>query len=543
MKSTWRTVEFVRSAYHARGDATQLWSRTNDLYLLIEKIDSVVREHADPLQEDVVLIVQKALKASNRTLDELARRCLNLGDRDDLTLWSKMARPICFTLSADSIQKFEQQLQTNIMSVQIAFFLLGRGEQQELTRRVNDLLSTLEIAVAYIARHTPRTRQFSHALDQPARSFAALETLDECVEAATSTMTARTVLTASPQMLGAEEDGMLGSQLYRLASQESQAWGEIAGRPSRSTTSTERTRASVGSTALIDAIKYHSREEFQRLLDDGINLNGTDDEGYTPLMHTIIHHDTSCNECLRSMHALLQLSIDVDASNNGDTALHMSVKHDNLGAARALLNKGASIDVSLPNTPMMLAAQSRKVAFVELFLTSTPSPDVNTIDRDGWSIVHYAVWKNSKDMLLTLLKNNEALHLNMNIDARCSMDWTPLMRLAENADHPKSVQLATILLDYGADVNAVDLCGSSALHYAISSGTYSPQRNDFIRLLVERGADVDAVRSKASKGVVDRFPALRRSTSNRRRDSVLSNSDMSPPSRRGSSFRRRWSRT
>ncbi|KAF2833032.1 ankyrin [Ophiobolus disseminans] len=508
VKSTWRAVEFARNAYHARGDATQLWARTNDLYLLIEKIDSLTQEHPDAFDEDIILIVQKALVASNRTLDELARRCLKLGDRDDLTLWSQIYRPVSFTLSSESIQKFEQQLQTNIMSVQIAFFLLGRGEQQELTRRVKDLLGVLETAMDFIARNTMRTPRSTEVSDGLDSTLAALESLDECVEAATSTMTVHSILTASPQTLSVEENEAIESPLQRLASMETRAWSEVAERSSCSLIQTERSE-SINSIALIDAIKDHSRNEFHRLLDNNINVNGADVERYTPLMHTIFQHEAPCDECFSYMHKLLQLSVDADAVREGETALHLSVKHDNLEAAKALLKRGATIDASPPDTPLMLAVQSNKPAFVELFLAATPTPDVNVVDRDNWGLIHHATWQNRKDVLRILLKCNKTMQLNMDLDARCAMDWTPLMRLAENAERSKSVKLATMLLDYGADVNATDCCGCSALYYAVTRGTYTPQRDEFVRLLLNNGVETEAVQAKVSKGLLDRYPALK----------------------------------
>jgi len=327
------------------------------------------------------------------------------------------------------------------------------------------------------------------------------------------------------------------SQLFRLASQESQAWSEVVGRPSRSASHGRQTR-SISSTALIDTIKCHCREEFQRLIDVGVDVNGADDRGRTPLMHTIFQHDAACNECLKCMHSLLQLNIDIDAANNGDTALQMTVDYNNLTAAKALVKKGALVDGSL----LMFAVRSNQPTFVDSFLTSTLSPDLDIADSDDWGLIHHAVWNNSKDILLAVLNAAKTKQLSMKIDAHCSMDWTPLMLLAENADHPRSSALATILLDHDADVNAVDMCGCSALYYAATLGSYSPQRNKVIQLLLERKADVDTVRSKALKGLMDRFPALSRDTDQQRRDSVHSGSEASPTSKRKISFKRRWSR-
>jgi ankyrin repeat protein len=86
-----------------------------------------------------------------------------------------------------------------------------------------------------------------------------------------------------------------------------------------------------------------------------------------------------------------------------------------------------------------------------------------------------------------------------------------LMHLAENAQRTSNLRLAQLLLDHGANVNATDLCGYSTLYYAIKmAGAASQQRNNFIRLLLENGANTERVRSEISKRILDRFSALRR---------------------------------
>jgi ankyrin repeat protein len=95
------------------------------------------------------------------------------------------------------------------------------------------------------------------------------------------------------------------------------------------------------------------------------------------------------------------------------------------------------------------------------------------------------------------------------------MDWTPLMHLAENAHWPENVHLAHTLLEYGAEVDAVDKCGNSALYYAVTIGAASPQRNKFVQELVDRSANVDAVRSKVTKRTVNKFVALKQQAGSR----------------------------
>jgi ankyrin repeat protein len=501
VKSTWQFIEFARSTFHARNDAQQLWRRTTDLFELVEKIDSIVREHGEPSDGSLKRIVQKELEAINRTLEKLARRCLDLGDKDDLTHISRITRPIYWALSAKSIQKFEQELQINILSAQFAFYILHLGESKDLSHQIEALRRTIEAA----QRNSPPLEDVQ---EQSYPSPLSVKDTDICTDAAKNTILDRSISPASQKAQHIGEDECSDTPLALLTSQEKRAWEELREAVLHNIES-EKTTKTTSSITLIDAIVYHSPELFQKLLDDGINIDGTDDRGYTPLMHTVFQHDKSCEECLRCMHKLLQRKVDVNATNNGDTALHLSVRGSRLEAARILLENGARVDAFSPDTPLMLAVKNNQAAFVELFLAHRA--DISVVDDRNWGLVHHAVWRNCHEILLILLEKNKTMDVNMDLDARCSVGWTPLMHLAENAQRTSNLRLAQLLLDHGANVNATDLCGYSTLYYAIiMAGAASQQRNNFIRLLLENGANTERVRSEISKRILDRFSALRR---------------------------------
>ncbi|EAT85851.1 hypothetical protein HBH56_032340 [Parastagonospora nodorum] len=509
VKSTWQTVEFARNAAHAQNDAKILWARVGDLTIFIDKIDAVLRDYTEPLDNSVVHIVLSALTASNQILDKLARRCLNIGDRDDLSLVHRITRPVYFTLSNKSIQKFEHDLQTHIMVLQTAFILLDRGENQESIRRIESLIMSLGARFSQIAQYTHWSYQDS--IGRPHLSVQTLIDIGDQTEATTNTATGFPGFSPSVQTQMKSEIGIPSSPIELLTHQETREWGSVHRKPSE--TATESGNAQTECiAAIIEAIVNHS-PDFEQVLADGVGLDATDDQGRTPLMHTIFQHGNRCNDCLDCMKMLLGRKFNANTNCDGETALHMAVRYNHLEAAKMLLQGDADVNASFPNTPLLLATKENQSAFVELFLAH--GSNLNVADDNHRGLVHHATWHNSSEALLALLKNNKALALNLDLDARCDMDWTPLMHLAENAHWPENVHLAHTLLEYGAEVDAVDKCGNSALYYAVTIGAASPQRNKFVQELVDRGANVDAVRSKVTKRTVNKFVALKQQASPR----------------------------
>ena len=72
------------------------------------------------------------------------------------------------------------------------------------------------------------------------------------------------------------------------------------------------------------------------------------------------------------------------------------------------------------------------------------------------------------------------------IDAR-NREWTPLY-WASGGEHLKDGSVLRLLLERGANVNALTRVGSTPLHLASQNGAV-----EVVRLLVEHGADVEAV--------------------------------------------------
>jgi ankyrin repeat protein len=73
-------------------------------------------------------------------------------------------------------------------------------------------------------------------------------------------------------------------------------------------------------------------------------------------------------------------------------------------------------------------------------------------------------------------------------DGRASGGWTALHRAAYGGNR----QIAQVLLDAGANMNAEDNQGFTPMHWAVYESLLLPEAQEVAKLLVIRGADINA---------------------------------------------------
>ena len=103
--------------------------------------------------------------------------------------------------------------------------------------------------------------------------------------------------------------------------------------------------------------------------------------------------------------------------------------------------------------------------------------DVNAVDRDGATALHYAIW--ADDLGLA----DELSRAGAKVTAANAFGVTPIYLAVDNGN----AAIVRRLLDAGADVNTADATGDTLLMAAIRTGN-----QEVVRLLIDRGARVDA---------------------------------------------------
>jgi ankyrin repeat protein len=258
------------------------------------------------------------------------------------------------------------------------------------------------------------------------------------------------------------------------------------------------------------------------LLSKGVAPNAANFSGMTPL------HMAVNKSCLEAVRLLLQHGADPSIRNaEGANALHLAAQQTAQGVAvlqcilRSNRVAAGSAITGIRTTALQIAAKSCSAAAVRLLLKHGAAAGITRKQRDA--IVLGAVVRGHADVVEALLTNGRA---EVAVCANAVFDHG--MSLLVHAVRSGYVDVARLLLDLGANVNAVDRLGRSVLFAAASlsssstssssSSSSSSSANsssssssttsssssssttsssssssaDMITLLLERGADVHA---------------------------------------------------
>ena len=191
-----------------------------------------------------------------------------------------------------------------------------------------------------------------------------------------------------------------------------------------------------------------------------------------------------------------------------DTPLCLACDEGHVEVVALLLEKGAKVNTKDEdkNTPLHLACQKGHVGVVDLLLTNGAS--VNAKDSDKCTPLHRACLNDHKDLVVKLLEKGAK------VNAKDEDEFTPLHLACQEGhagvvavllDHGADVhakdstdgetplhkaclsEVAILLLDKGAKVNAKNEDGDTSLHLACWSGRF-----DMVSVFLEKGADVNA---------------------------------------------------
>jgi ankyrin repeat protein len=267
---------------------------------------------------------------------------------------------------------------------------------------------------------------------------------------------------------------------------------------------------------LLDAVRAGDKDRVQQLLRQGADVNARTEDGTTALMHATAVGD------IRLVRMLLEHKADVNARNKaGATALLWAV--GDRDKVRALLDRGAEVNAGADSgrTPLMIAVGSRGAADVVKLLIEkgadvhysqrgytvlmaavegddrsvvrlllAKGADVKARNRAGYTALHAAALAGDRAIAEDLLAHGADVNASDTLQGR-----TPLLWAAAGG----WTDLVKLLLDHGADIKAREsFTGTTALICAAAS-----ERGELalVNLLLEKGADRDATDQHGASAV------------------------------------------
>ncbi|MEC8882674.1 MAG: ankyrin repeat domain-containing protein [Pseudomonadota bacterium] len=254
-----------------------------------------------------------------------------------------------------------------------------------------------------------------------------------------------------------------------------------------------KAKHSTGKTALMYAVEAGDSQLVDSLLAADKTLNtlpefGTD---YTPLSRAVVSGN------LKIVKRLLQdldndKTIQAISSNQGFQGKNLiewatENKHTDIIAYLTAISTilGTQDFTNLSKQEFNKALTDKLIKFLDnqdydrakILLDLSPDTLANVKNSTGKTPLMYAAEAGNLDLATLLIQNGADVH------ATDQTEKTPLMYAAEVGD----IELATLLIHNGADVNATDQTGNTPLMYAAAADNI-----DLATLLLHNGAAVDA---------------------------------------------------
>lgn len=241
-----------------------------------------------------------------------------------------------------------------------------------------------------------------------------------------------------------------------------------------------------GRTALHFAARYDHLQIADTLISKGASLEVQNKNGLTPLL------EAANLSNVRTLQSVLNHSANLQAkTNDGITALHLAVGNNHSGVVDWLISRGAPLDVkdNKGATPLMFSVRNSDQTVSNRFLEV--GADVNARNDDGWTALHYAAYGDFPAAVALLISKGAHLEARTSKMAQYGHS-TPLHSSTYQGD--TSGECTKLILRAGADIEALDLDGKTALILAARHGAVNP-----IKELIASKANIEAVQTGPKK--------------------------------------------
>lgn len=237
-----------------------------------------------------------------------------------------------------------------------------------------------------------------------------------------------------------------------------------------------------GTTALMAAAQYGQSEIVTILINAGADIDAVDNTGGTPLMYAATYDEPKVIEILLAAGAQVNVM-----DEEGKTPFLNAVESGHPQIMRRLLKAGADIDVtdSDGKTALMLAAEYGHPEIIKILVEMHPDKAyLNKTTPDGITALMLAAQYGHPEVIKLLLEMQPD---KTYVNATTQHGTTALM-LAVGGGH---VEVVTLLLAAGADINAHDSIGNSALLAALGLPRSTGLKSKMVQILIDNKVDVN----------------------------------------------------
>ena len=243
-----------------------------------------------------------------------------------------------------------------------------------------------------------------------------------------------------------------------------------------------------GAAALVWAVSRNDPEMVDLLVRAGADVKAANDFGATPLYAAAANPDSAL------VKKLLAAGADANAGLiSGETPLTQAAGRGNLETVRALLAAKANPnakDSKGGQTALMWAVQQGHTAVAEELLRA--GADVNAGSKSGFTALMFAAQRGDIGDAGDVGTTGALLRAGADVNAVQPGSKMTALIIASGMVHTKVVEL---LLDNGANPNAVEWIGYTALGWVVRDGGYGidfankDKVVDIVKLLLKHGAD------------------------------------------------------
>ncbi len=243
----------------------------------------------------------------------------------------------------------------------------------------------------------------------------------------------------------------------------------------------------LGKTPLIYAVEEGLQDVADLLIGSGAEIDKTDEVGNTSLLHAIL------NNRLEMVKFLLEKGANKDKAREADgaTPLIFAVSCRHTDIARHLIAIGCDINKcdNNKNSPLMFASQECNLDIIKILIENNCI--INSQNNNGLTALMYAGWNKSDsdspddvvEIARLILEHSPPEDNCINIRNKSNTN-----ALSCVLDRGINIPFIKMLIDKGGNVNIQDLeVGMSPLHQAICRGN-----EEMINILIENGADIEA---------------------------------------------------